>query len=141
MADQTEDARNWRDWRRMFRFSTAAIAAFAFVWSTVTWAWAKFELPAPVVLTARYERDQKILDARVTAAVWSINSFVVVMGRMQRNLTSAELREVDRQIASNQGRTEFLAVLSRQREAIISQRDETDSVLRKLSIPLNDGGR
>lgn len=124
----------------MFRFSTAAIAALAFVWSTVTWAWAKFELPAPVVLTARYDRDMRRLDDRFLTVIGSINSFVVVMGRMQRNLTSAELREIDRQILSNQGRPDVLAVLNRQREAILNQRDEADGDLRKLSIPMATGG-
>lgn len=105
------------------------------MWAVVSTAWAAFELPAPVVLNTVYERDQRAVNERMTAMVLAMNTLASALGRYQRSAIAAEIRVIDREIATNQGNPAILQILNRQRDQLTALRDQSDAELRAIQLP------
>lgn len=133
MSQEGNDrADDWREWKRWFRLSTAAIAALAVVWGSITAVWAQFELPAPLLLTARYERDQRKTEERLDALGEAVNGLSTMLNRFAKKTAAAELREIERQIVENQGKPDLVRLLQKQRDAIMTEQTGIDSEFRRM---------
>ena len=126
---------NWRDWRTLTMVFAAFITAGVGCWALISAAWATMDLPAPVVLTSKYEKEQRERDQKMSLLISTTNTVVYIMGSYQEGQAKAELREVDRQIAINQGKPDILKLLGGQRDSLETQIRKNEAQMRKLMIP------